>query len=70
MEGYIKRVVMKLEKVNYNVYNTPLKVINNSTPKVKPHQSFTGTATPKEVTKELKGLAMLQDALQISVRII
>ena len=53
MEGYIKRVVMKLEKVNYNVYNTPLKVINNSTPKVKPHQSFTGTATPKEVTKEL-----------------
>ena len=56
MEGYIKRVVMKLEKVNYNVYNTPLKVINNSTPKVKPHQSFTGTATPKEVTKELKGL--------------
>lgn len=56
MEGYIKRVVMKLEKVNYNVYNAPLRVGNTSTGTIKANQSFKGTATPKEVSKELKGL--------------
>lgn len=56
MEGYIKLVVMKLEKVNYNVYNAPLRVGNTSTGTIKANQSFKGTATPKEVSKELKGL--------------